>query len=133
MEKPEKSDLSAQNERLRRLLAIARKVRNLSQREIAKRIGQPPSFIGKIENGTRGVSVVEMVQIAKAIGVDPRRILTKSLERMARVSAADRATLAGFSMRSRHVGHLRVDSSCHADLPLSKQRAHGNHLTTGSP
>jgi transcriptional regulator with XRE-family HTH domain len=80
MEKSEKPDLSAQNERLRRLLAIARKVRNLSQREIAKRIGQPPSFIGKIENGTRGVSVVEMVQIAKAIGVDPRRIITRLLK-----------------------------------------------------
>ncbi len=80
MEKPEKPDLSAQNERLRRLLAIARKVRNLSQREVAKRIGQPPSFIGKIENGTRAVSAVEMVLIAKACGVDPRRIITKLLK-----------------------------------------------------
>ena len=80
MEEPEKPDLSLQNERLRRLLAIARKVRDLSQRDVARRIGQPPSYIGKIENGMRGVSVVEMVQIAKAIGVDPRKIITKLLK-----------------------------------------------------
>jgi transcriptional regulator with XRE-family HTH domain len=80
MEKPEKSDLSAQYDRLRKLIVIARKVRNITQREIARRIGQPPSFIGKIENGTRGIDVVEFVEIAKAIGVDPRKIITRLLK-----------------------------------------------------
>ena len=80
MEKPEKSDLSAQYDRLRKLIVIARKVRNLTQREIARRIGQPPSFVGKIENGTRGIDVVEFVAIAKAIGIDPRKIITRLLK-----------------------------------------------------
>lgn len=80
MAKPEKPDLSAQYDRLRKLVVIARKVRNLTQREIARRIGQPPSFVGKFENGTRGLDVVEFVSIAKAIGVDPRRILTRLLK-----------------------------------------------------
>jgi transcriptional regulator with XRE-family HTH domain len=81
MGKPERPDLSAQYDRLRKLIVIARKVRNLTQREIARRIGQPPSFIGKFENGTRGLDVVEFVAVAKAIGVDPRRIITKLLKR----------------------------------------------------
>jgi hypothetical protein len=50
------------------------------QMEVDRRIGQPPSYIGKIENGMRGVSVAEMVQIAKAIGVDPRKIITELLK-----------------------------------------------------
>jgi len=80
MVEPAKPDLPEHQARLRRLLAIARKVRNLTQRDIARRMGQPRSFIGKIENGTRGVSVVEFVEICRAIGTDPRRILTKLLK-----------------------------------------------------
>ena len=80
MVEPAKSDLSEHENRLRRLLAIARKVKNLTQRDIAARMGQPRSFIGKIENGTRGVSAVELVAICRAIGTDPRRILTRLLK-----------------------------------------------------
>ncbi|MGO9115970.1 MAG: helix-turn-helix domain-containing protein [Thermoguttaceae bacterium] len=71
------------------MLAIARKVRNLSQREICKRLGQPPSFLGKIEAGLRGISVVEFVTICRAIGTDPRRILKRFLKKWPDTSAQD--------------------------------------------
>jgi transcriptional regulator with XRE-family HTH domain len=80
MKKTEKPDLSAQYDHLRRLIVIARKVRNLTQREVAKRIGQPPSFVAKIETGRR-LDVIEYIAVVKAIGVSPHRILAKLLKR----------------------------------------------------
>jgi len=80
-EKPEKPDLSAQYDHLRKLLVVARKLRNVTQREIARRMGQPRSFVGKIENGTRGIDVVEFVAWSKAAGVNPHRVLAKLLKR----------------------------------------------------
>ena len=76
-----KPDFSAQYEYLRKLIVIARKKRNLTQREIARRMGQPPSFVGKIENGTRGIDVVEFVAWSKAAEIKPQMILTKLLKR----------------------------------------------------
>ena len=52
-------------------------------------MGQPRSFVGKIENGTRAVSVVEFVTICRAIGADPRRILTRLLKKWPDTSAKD--------------------------------------------
>jgi transcriptional regulator with XRE-family HTH domain len=76
-----KPEFSAQYEYLRKLLAIARKKRGLTQREIARRMGQPPSFVGKIENGTRGIDVVEFVAWSKAADTKPQMVLTKLLKR----------------------------------------------------
>ena len=89
MVEPARPDLSEYEDHLRRLLATARKVRNLTQRDLAARMGQPRSFVGKIENGTRAVSVVEFVTICRAIGADPRRILTRLLKKWPDTSAQD--------------------------------------------
>ena len=43
-------------------------------------MGQPPSFVGKIENGTRGIDVVEFVAWSKAADTKPQMILTKLLK-----------------------------------------------------
>lgn len=57
---------------------------DVSQRELARRLGKPPSFINKIELLERRMDVLEFIQIAEALGLQAEKLLTKvvgSLER----------------------------------------------------
>jgi transcriptional regulator with XRE-family HTH domain len=78
-----KLDLSAQYERLRELLIAARKDRGFRQQELAEGIGRPQSFVAKYEGGARRLDVVEFIQVAQALGVDPKRII-RQLEKTTR-------------------------------------------------
>lgn len=40
-----------------------------SQRWLAERLGKPPSYVAKIEVGARRVDIVEVVAVARALGV----------------------------------------------------------------
>jgi transcriptional regulator with XRE-family HTH domain len=53
----------------------ARKAAKLSQREVARRLGKPPSFINKIELLERRLDVLEFLLIAEAIGVDAGELM----------------------------------------------------------
>lgn len=53
----------------------ARIAADLTQQAVADRLGKPQSFIAKIEGCERRVDVVEFLQIAKAIGIDPMPIV----------------------------------------------------------
>jgi transcriptional regulator with XRE-family HTH domain len=44
--------------------------RNISQRELARRLGKPPSFVNKIEQLERRLDVLEFVAIARALEID---------------------------------------------------------------
>lgn len=52
-------------------LVKMRKEAGLSQANLAKRLGKPPSFVGKYELGERRLDVIETMVIVKAIGADP--------------------------------------------------------------
>ncbi len=54
-----------------------RKVAGLNQTELAKALGQYQSFIAKVESGERRVDVIEFLDIAKAIGFDPKAAIKK--------------------------------------------------------
>lgn len=56
-------------------LATFRKEAGLSQRELARRIGKPPSFINKIELFERRVDLLEFVVIAEAMEKAPGDLL----------------------------------------------------------
>lgn len=58
-------------------LVEARKAAGLTQRDIADRIGKPPSFIGKVEGIERNLSALEFIAWAKAIGVEPGTLLDR--------------------------------------------------------
>jgi Helix-turn-helix len=47
--------------------------------QLADRLGKPASFIAKIEIGERRVDVVEFAAIAKALKLDPRKMLDRFL------------------------------------------------------
>jgi transcriptional regulator with XRE-family HTH domain len=60
------------------LMVKSRKSAGLTQRELAKRLHKPQSFVAKYEGGERRVDVVEFLTICNAIGADPTKLM-KSL------------------------------------------------------
>jgi transcriptional regulator with XRE-family HTH domain len=56
-------------------LSAVRQELKVSQRELARRIGKPPSFINKIELLERRLDVQEFIVIAEALGQEPSLLL----------------------------------------------------------
>jgi transcriptional regulator with XRE-family HTH domain len=67
-------------ESLRVLLVEAREAADVTQVELGERLGRPQSFVSKIERGLRNVDVIEFIEIARAIGVDPIILLRELLK-----------------------------------------------------
>ena len=66
-----KSVFTQKHNRFRQLLIQARKDSGLTQVELAERLGRPQSFVSKVERGERRLDVVEFLEVAHAIGLDP--------------------------------------------------------------
>lgn len=58
-------------------LRHARVRAGLSQTELAARLSEPQSFVSRFERGERRLDVVEYIQVANAIGIDPATHLRK--------------------------------------------------------
>jgi transcriptional regulator with XRE-family HTH domain len=58
-------------------LAAARRRANVTQQQLAARLGKPQSFVSEYERGQRRVDVVEFLLITQAIGTDPLAIFTE--------------------------------------------------------
>ncbi len=56
-----------------------RKMAGLTQVEVARRLGRHQPFIANIESGEWLVDVVELLELADAIGFDPRQVLEELL------------------------------------------------------
>lgn len=54
-----------------------RKAAGLTQVEVAKRLKRPQSFVASIENAERRVDLVELLNLAEAIGFDPAALVTE--------------------------------------------------------
>ena len=52
-------------------LAAARRRANVTQQELAGRLGKPQSFVSEYERGQRRVDVVELLVISRALDADP--------------------------------------------------------------
>lgn len=68
--------------RYRRMLSIlteARKAANMSQGEVAKRLGKPQQFVSRYELGERRLDIAEFVDVAAALGLDPLETLEKTM------------------------------------------------------
>jgi transcriptional regulator with XRE-family HTH domain len=63
---------SPRHDALRRFVIAARKKAELRQVDVAKRLGRYQSYITNIETGQRRIDVVELLDLAQAIGFDPR-------------------------------------------------------------
>lgn len=70
-----KSVFTTEYEAFLHSLMSARTAADITQQELARRLGKPQSFVSKYERRERRLDVVEFVKIAKAIGIDPCRIV----------------------------------------------------------
>ena len=62
------------------LLRETREQAGMTQTELAKRLGKPQSFVAKFEGGERRLDVVEFLEVARALGADPIRIIRALLK-----------------------------------------------------
>ncbi len=53
------------------VLAATRRRANITQQELAKRVGKPQSFVSEYERGQRRIDVVEFILIARILDADP--------------------------------------------------------------
>ena len=57
-------------------LIAARKAADLTQAQLANRLHRHQSFVARVESGERRIDVVELIVLARAIGVDPATLLS---------------------------------------------------------
>ena len=70
---------SARHEVLRRFLIARRRKAGLRQVDVAERLGKYQSYITNIETGQRRIDAVELIDLAEAIGFDPRDALKRMM------------------------------------------------------
>lgn len=75
-----KSLRSPKQKHLQELLIGTRKARKLRQWDVAQKLGRPQSFVSKYESGERLLDVIEFVEVARAMGVDPTALLSDLLK-----------------------------------------------------
>lgn len=68
---------SPRHEKLRLLLIEKRRLARMTQTDLAKKMRRTQSFVSAIERGQRGVSVVEFLAFAEALGFDPRSAIRR--------------------------------------------------------
>jgi transcriptional regulator with XRE-family HTH domain len=59
------------------VLIEVRKEAGLTQQELAERLKRPQSFVAKVETGERRLDVVEMIELARAIGCSPANLIER--------------------------------------------------------
>jgi transcriptional regulator with XRE-family HTH domain len=74
-----KSIFSARYETFRKELIKAREAAGLTQAQLAAKLSKPQSFVSKYERGERRLDVIEYVEVAEALGIDPVRFIRKIL------------------------------------------------------
>lgn len=67
---------------LRSELKKARLEAQVLQKDLAKTLRRPQSYVSKIESGERSMDVIEFINYCNGIGVDPARWLKKILEKI---------------------------------------------------
>jgi len=70
-----KAKFAGQFQILGKVLAGTREAAGLKQSEVAARLGLPASHLSKVENGTRRLDVIELMQLSTAIGVSATEII----------------------------------------------------------
>jgi len=64
----EKSISTAEHRHLAAVLLQLRMEAGLRQEDVAERLGEPQSFVSKYENNERRLDLVELQQVARALG-----------------------------------------------------------------
>jgi len=71
---------TARHRRLVDVIVEARQAAGLSQRALAAKLKRSGSFVWKMESYEHRVDVLEFVDIARAVGVEPLELMRRVLE-----------------------------------------------------
>lgn len=71
-----KSAFRRKHQQFRRLLVDARLKAGVTQANLARALGRPQSFVSKFERGERRLDVIEFLDVAQALSLDPIRVIT---------------------------------------------------------
>lgn len=69
------------HEELRRILVERRQRAGLTQTEVAETIGRPQRYISRVERGLHRVTVVELLELAEALGFDASAVVRRLTRR----------------------------------------------------
>ncbi|MEH6741052.1 MAG: helix-turn-helix transcriptional regulator [Sulfitobacter sp.] len=69
---------SSGHEALREALIAARKAAGLTQADLAKKLRCHQSLIARLESGQRRIDVIEMIALARAIGLNANELLASA-------------------------------------------------------
>lgn len=72
---------SARHRALIAAIVEARHTSGLTQRQLAAKLKRSNSFVWKIEAGERRVDVLEFIEIARCLGVNPTTLLARALHK----------------------------------------------------
>jgi transcriptional regulator with XRE-family HTH domain len=67
---------SARHKALVGLLIRKREAAGMTQADLAERLGEYQSFVARLESGQRRIDVVEFLELADAIGLDPAKTIS---------------------------------------------------------
>jgi transcriptional regulator with XRE-family HTH domain len=71
------SAFSRRQAHLRKLLVDAREAAGVTQVALARKLGKPQSFVSKFERGERRLDVVEFLDVAHALNIDPLHVVAE--------------------------------------------------------
>ena len=71
---------NACTKKLRSLLVQRRVKGQLTQGELAMRLGKVQSYIAKIEIGDRSLNIADLIQICRALNASPVRLLKEAID-----------------------------------------------------
>ncbi|HWB00855.1 MAG TPA: helix-turn-helix transcriptional regulator [Pirellulales bacterium] len=83
----QKTQHTAEYAALCKELRAARDHASISQRELAKRLKVPHSWVAKVEIGERRIDLVEFCHFMAACGLDPTVVSTRLIRRLVKPSA----------------------------------------------
>ena len=72
-----KSLFTRKHTQLRKLLTKARKDANLTQTQLAERLNRRQAYVSRIERGERRIDVVEFLDLAHALGIQPGKFIAQ--------------------------------------------------------
>ncbi|BCL37559.1 multiprotein-bridging factor 1 family protein [Nostoc sp. MS1] len=75
-----KSVFTERYNRFRQLLIKARQVARLTQSELSTKLSRPQSYVSKYERGERRLDVIEFLEVAEALDIEPETFIKTLLE-----------------------------------------------------
>lgn len=77
-----KSTHTPEYQRLVELLVETRRAAQLTQQQVADRLGKPQSYVAKVEGAERRIDVLEFAALVKAMESNPTALLDRLLSEL---------------------------------------------------